>query len=139
VSFGRRLALFFLLIAIVPTVALIAILLFVSEDSQRGKADARLAAGILYVPEEITFATDSDPDDPDANIDEGDLRDMVEEFLHHLAEHLRAPVEDRSSAAALVPLLMRGPAELYDKIGLIEVARGLDISAGRVALHVAGV
>ena len=41
VSFGRRLALFFVLIAIVPTAALIAILLFVSEDSQRGKADAR--------------------------------------------------------------------------------------------------
>jgi diguanylate cyclase (GGDEF)-like protein len=46
VSFGRRLALFFLLIAIVPTAALIAILLFVSSDSQRGKADARLAAGL---------------------------------------------------------------------------------------------
>ena len=46
VSFGRRLALFFLLIAIVPTAALIAILLFVSDDSQRGKADARLAAGL---------------------------------------------------------------------------------------------
>jgi diguanylate cyclase (GGDEF)-like protein len=45
VSFGRRLALFFLLIAIVPTAALISILLFVSGDSQRGKADARLAAG----------------------------------------------------------------------------------------------
>lgn len=44
--FGRRLALFFLLIAIVPTAALIAILLFVSSDSQRGKADARLAAGL---------------------------------------------------------------------------------------------
>ncbi|HEX3562712.1 MAG TPA: diguanylate cyclase [Solirubrobacterales bacterium] len=44
--FGRRLALFFLLIAIVPTGALIAILLFVSSDSQRGKADARLAAGL---------------------------------------------------------------------------------------------
>jgi diguanylate cyclase (GGDEF)-like protein len=35
-----------MLIAIVPTLALIAILLFVSEDSQRGKADARLAAGL---------------------------------------------------------------------------------------------
>jgi diguanylate cyclase (GGDEF)-like protein len=35
-----------MLIAIVPTLALIAILLFVSEDSQRGKADARLAAGV---------------------------------------------------------------------------------------------
>jgi diguanylate cyclase (GGDEF)-like protein len=46
VSFGRRLALFFLLIAIVPTAALIGILLFVSQDSQRGKADARLAGGL---------------------------------------------------------------------------------------------
>ena len=45
-SFGRRLALFFLLIAIVPTAALIGILLFVGQDSQRGKADARLAAGL---------------------------------------------------------------------------------------------
>src|SRR3954447_17464395 len=46
VSFGRRLALFLVLIAVVPTLALIAILLFVSEDSQAGKADARLAAGL---------------------------------------------------------------------------------------------
>lgn len=45
-SFGRRLALFLVLIAVVPTLALIAILLFVSQDSQRGKADARLAAGL---------------------------------------------------------------------------------------------
>src|SRR3954451_20067847 len=44
VSFGRRLALFLVLIAVLPTLALIAILLFVSEDSQRGKAEARLAA-----------------------------------------------------------------------------------------------
>jgi diguanylate cyclase (GGDEF)-like protein len=40
------LAVFLVLIAVVPTLALIAILLFVSEDSQRGKADARLAAGV---------------------------------------------------------------------------------------------
>src|SRR5215207_5258881 len=46
VSFGRRLALFFLLIALVPTAALVGILLFVSEDSRRGKADARLAASL---------------------------------------------------------------------------------------------
>ena len=46
VTFGRRLALFFLLIALVPTGALVGILLFVSEDSRRGKADARLAAGL---------------------------------------------------------------------------------------------
>jgi diguanylate cyclase (GGDEF)-like protein len=46
VSFGRRLALFFLLIAIVPTAALIGILVFVSHDSAQGKADARLSAGL---------------------------------------------------------------------------------------------
>jgi diguanylate cyclase (GGDEF)-like protein len=46
VSFGRRLAVFFLLIAIVPTAALLAILIFISHDSQRGKADARIAAGL---------------------------------------------------------------------------------------------
>ena len=45
-SFGRRLALFFVLIAIVPTAALIGILVFVSKESQRGKADARLAASL---------------------------------------------------------------------------------------------
>lgn len=45
-SFGRRLALFFILIALVPTVALVGMLLIVSEDSRVGKADARLAAGL---------------------------------------------------------------------------------------------
>jgi len=45
-SFGRRLALFFLLLVIVPMLALASILLFVSEDARRGKADARLAAGL---------------------------------------------------------------------------------------------
>jgi diguanylate cyclase (GGDEF)-like protein len=46
VSFGRRLALFFLLIAIVPAAALLSILLLIGQDSQQGKADARLAAGL---------------------------------------------------------------------------------------------
>lgn len=45
-TFGRRLALFFLLIVLVPTLALVAVVLFVAEESQGGKADARLAAGL---------------------------------------------------------------------------------------------
>ncbi len=45
-SFGRRLALFFILIALVPTLALVGMLIFISEDSRRGKADARLASGL---------------------------------------------------------------------------------------------
>jgi diguanylate cyclase (GGDEF)-like protein len=46
VSFGRRLAFFFLLIVLVPTLALVAVLLAVSQDSRRGKADAQLAASL---------------------------------------------------------------------------------------------
>jgi diguanylate cyclase (GGDEF)-like protein len=45
-SFGRRLALFFVLIVLVPTLALVGMLIIVSEDSREGKADARLAAGL---------------------------------------------------------------------------------------------
>jgi diguanylate cyclase (GGDEF)-like protein len=46
VSFGRRLAFFFLLIVLVPALALVAVLLAVSQDSRQGKADAQLAAGL---------------------------------------------------------------------------------------------
>lgn len=46
-SFGRRLALFFILIALVPTLALIGMLAIVTQDSREGKADARLAAGVI--------------------------------------------------------------------------------------------
>ena len=45
-TFGRRLALYFILIALLPTLALGAILVFVSDDSRQGKADAALAAGV---------------------------------------------------------------------------------------------
>jgi diguanylate cyclase (GGDEF)-like protein len=45
VSFGRRLALFFGLIAGIPALVLVLVLLLASESAQRGKADARLAAG----------------------------------------------------------------------------------------------
>ncbi|MGH2956337.1 MAG: diguanylate cyclase [Solirubrobacterales bacterium] len=45
-SFGGRLTLFVVLIVLVPTLALLGILLIVSEESRGGKADARLAAGL---------------------------------------------------------------------------------------------
>jgi diguanylate cyclase (GGDEF)-like protein len=64
VSFGRRLALFFLLIAIVPAAALVSILLLIGRDSQQGKADARLAAGLqtavtIYDERTAVAATDA--------------------------------------------------------------------------------
>ncbi len=45
-SFRTRLSLFFVLIVVVPMVALVFLLVQVSDDSKTGKADARLAAGV---------------------------------------------------------------------------------------------
>jgi diguanylate cyclase (GGDEF)-like protein len=56
------LALFFVGIALVPTVALLGMLAIVSEDSRSGKADARLAAGVetaLAVYEERVDAAEA--------------------------------------------------------------------------------
>lgn len=83
-------------------------------------AKSRLNAGLLYVPDEITFAV---PDDESGELPEND---GIDSFIQELMEHLSAPVKDRTSAASLVPLVVRGPAALKDSVGLIDVARNLD-------------
>lgn len=83
-------------------------------------AKSRLAAGILFVPDEMSFGPDDETEDP------GDDTDDIDEFMSELIQHLSAPVDDRTSAAALVPLLMRGAAELGESVRLIDVARDLD-------------
>lgn len=84
-------------------------------------AKQRLSAGILFIPEEMSFG----PDDEVA--EEGDLSpDDMDQFMRDLIEHIRAPIEDRTSAASLVPLVMKGPAELGEKIKLILLSKDLD-------------
>jgi len=83
-------------------------------------AKSRLSAGILFIPDEMSFGPDDETEDP------GDDTDDIDEFMQELISHLSAPVDDRTSAAALVPLLLRGAAELGDKVRLIEIARDLD-------------
>jgi hypothetical protein len=83
-------------------------------------AKSRLSAGILFVPDEMSFGP------YDETEDDSDRTDDIDPFTEELMEHLTAPVEDRTSAASLVPLIMRGPAEFFDKVKLIDVARDLD-------------
>lgn len=82
---------------------------------------SRLAAGLLFVPEEISFVGDDEPDAAG--------EDDIDDFINDLVEHMSAPITDRTSAASLVPLTMRGPAEAGDKIHLIDLARDLDTFA----------
>lgn len=81
-------------------------------------AKSRLAAGILFVPEEMTFADQEDETD--------ESTDDLDPFTKTLMDHMSAPIEDRSSAASLVPLVLRGKGDMADNIKLIDVARNLD-------------
>jgi len=83
-------------------------------------AKSRLSAGILFVPDEMSFGS------YDETEDDSDDSDDIDPFTEELVEHLTAPVDDRTSAASLVPLILRGSADYADKVKLIEVARDLN-------------
>jgi diguanylate cyclase (GGDEF)-like protein len=115
VSFGRRLALFLVLIAVVPTLALIAILLFVSEDSQRGKADARLAAGVRTATAIYRTRTSEAAAKAQALAAAPDLGAA-------LRTHDRAAEQAVMRRAAGQPPTMR--VELHDNTGAVVAAAG---------------
>jgi len=79
---------------------------------------SRLSAGILFVPDEMSFT--------DEAVDELEVADGLDAFTERLMKHMSTPIMDRTSAAALVPLVLRGPGDMGDKIRLIDVARALD-------------
>lgn len=85
-------------------------------------AKQRLSAGILFVPEELSFGPDDEVVEGGADDDEAD----IDPFTAELISHVRAPIEDRTSAASLVPLIVRGPAEVGEKIKLVMLAEDLD-------------
>lgn len=88
-------------------------------------AKARLSAGILFMPWELSWGPLQEWENPQSTTDD------VDPFEEALIEHLKAPVEDRASAASLVPLLMRGPAHIgqtptMQLMGLVDITRELD-------------
>jgi hypothetical protein len=68
---------------------------------------SHIPAGILLVADELSL-----PVGPEDELS-GDPE--VDPLLEILTQHLSRPIEDRRSAAALVPLLLNAPAELLDK------------------------
>lgn len=78
--------------------------------------DSRLAgAGILAVPSEITFASPATPDADDED-------PTVDPFLAALTEAMVTAIEDRADASAVVPVVIKAPAEHLDKIKHITFA-----------------
>lgn len=93
----------------------------------RATARSRLNAGVFFIPEEFSVAHDAPTD---AISDDEDLEDYVEdedeEFEQAMIDLMGTPVEDEASVMALVPLIIRGPAELGDKLRHISFERVFD-------------
>ena len=83
--------------------------------------DSQLAgAGLLVLPNSVdVVGRIVDPDDPDAEPD----------FVDALADAMLTPIEDRGSAASVVPLTIRVPDEAVDKVKHLRFSVPLDEQA----------
>ncbi len=96
----------------------------------RATARSRLNAGALYLPDGLSVAASPDPDYP--YDDENDLNpgltaeEAADEFEDQLIDAMTTPIRDEDSASAVVPLIIRGPAELGDKIKQFKFERSFD-------------
>lgn len=74
------------------------------------------SAGILVIPEEMTL--------PGDEVETEGLE--TDPFVRVLVEVMELAIKNRDSAAALVPIIMRGPYEFLDKIRLIDFQTPFD-------------
>jgi hypothetical protein len=88
------------------------------DDHISAQLTSRLAgAGILFLPSEIQFAAPADAD-PAAS--------QADQFLQKLAEAMMAPIADRASPAAFVPVVVTAPGEFLDKAQHMRMWSDLD-------------
>lgn len=96
----------------------------------RATARSRLNAGALYLPDGLSVAAGPDPDYPyDENGDYNETytaEEAADEFEDQLIDAMTTPIKDEDSASAVVPLIIRGPAELGDKIKQFKFERSFD-------------
>jgi hypothetical protein len=84
----------------------------------QASAQSRLAgAGVLAIPAEATFPPGQSPQgSQNVDPDDENVNGPEDEFVDTLIEAMTVPLSDRSSAASVVPLVVKVPGELVDKI-----------------------
>lgn len=96
----------------------------------RATARSRLNAGALYLPDGLSVAATPDPnypyDDADGLYADPTPEELQDEFEDQLIDAMTTPIRDEDSASAVVPLIIRGPAELGDKIKQFKFERSFD-------------
>lgn len=82
--------------------------------------DSRLAgAGILFLPQSMTFPTGQAAQG-------GDATEGEDQFIRDLIESMLTPIKDRDSAAAVVPLVVKIPDDCIGKVQHITFSTPLD-------------
>jgi hypothetical protein len=105
--------------------------LFLFSRAARATARSRLNAGALLVPDTLAVSADqatevvADPDDPDAPA-LFDVESEDDEFEQELMDSMTTPIADEGSAASVVPLIIRGPAESLKEVRLVKFERTYD-------------
>jgi len=111
--------------------------LLLYSRATRGVAKSRLNAGILFIPEELSNISQGDgdldaPDDlPENMAMQSD--DDSDSFEEELLNGIITPISDESSAASVAPTVIRGPADVGDKIRHIKLERSFDPQISRDA------
>lgn len=105
--------------------------MFLFGRAARATARSRLNAGALFVPDTLSVSADQtsaedDPVDESGNPIMPEADDTDDEFEQELLDAMTTPISDETSAASVVPLLIRGPAEAGDKIKHIKFERSFD-------------
>lgn len=81
----------------------------------RATTMSRLAgAGVLWVPNEIEV-----PKDPDSPEDQ-------DQFVVDLINAMTTPISDKASASAVVPMVVRAPGDMIDKVQHTDFTRNFD-------------
>jgi hypothetical protein len=102
--------------------------LLLFSHAARATAQSRLNAGAMFIPDGLSAAAmpaEPDPSLPPGVGTEPPIEDH-DEFEEELIAAMTTPIADPDSAAAVVPLLIRGPAELGEKIKLFNFERSFD-------------
>ncbi|UVG35117.1 portal protein [Microbacterium phage Cece] len=104
--------------------------LLLLDRTFRGSHRSRLNAGMLYIPDGLSTAAQADPSlfADEEQAEEENPEDSADQFQEELLMAMSTPIEDEGSAASVVPLLVRGPAEMGKDIKHITFSRPFDDS-----------
>lgn len=96
------------------------------SGSIRASGLSRNNAGVLLVPIELSRPSPTDADDVPVDVSAEPKEDKV---TGPLIESMTTPISDPSSAAAVVPHVLRGKAEYLKEVRRIDLSREIDATA----------